>query len=54
MANKEELQKMLDALVDNNDEQAQTTFHSYLADKMKDILHPGGDSVKNEETKKAE
>lgn len=40
MADKDKLQAMLDSLIDNKDEQAQVHFHSYLEDKMKDVLHP--------------
>lgn len=40
MADKEKLRDMLDAIVDDNNEQAQVAFHSYLEDKMKEVLNP--------------
>lgn len=33
---KDKLRDMLDSLIDDNPEQAQVHFHSYLEDKMKD------------------
>lgn len=38
MADKEKLNDMLDSLIDDKDEQAQVHFHSYLEDKMKEVL----------------
>ncbi len=50
MADKDKLQAMLDSLIDNKDEQAQVHFHSYLEDKMKEVLHPAEvDKEKSEE-----
>ena len=49
MANKEELQKMLDALVDSNHEQAQTHFHSYVADRTKEVLGKDKEESTNDE-----
>jgi hypothetical protein len=40
MSNKEELAKFLDQMIDDNSEQAQVHFHSYLEDKMKGIINP--------------
>lgn len=37
---KEELRNMLDAMVDDNQEQAQVHFHNYLEDRMKGIINP--------------
>ena len=34
------LNDMLDSLIHKKDEQAQVHFHSYLEDKMKDVLTP--------------
>lgn len=42
---KEELRSFLDAMVDDNTEQAQVHFHSYLEDKMKGIISPQSDEV---------
>lgn len=49
MADKDKLQAMLDSLIDNKDEQAQVHFHSYLEDKMKEVLHPVVDKEESEE-----
>lgn len=49
MADKEELQKMLDSLVDDNSEQAQTHFHSFLADRMKEVLGKDKEPTVNDE-----
>jgi len=40
MADKKKLNDMLDALIDKNNEQAQVQFHSYLEDKMREVLQP--------------
>jgi len=40
MADKEKLRDMLDALIDDNSDKAQVDFHSYLSDKMKEVIHP--------------
>lgn len=42
------LNDMLDSLIDKKDDQAQVHFHSYLEDKMKDVLTPV--VVKDEES----
>lgn len=49
MADKDKLQAMLDSLIDSKDEQAQVHFHSYLEDKMKDVLHPEVDKEESDE-----
>lgn len=49
MADKDKLQSMLDALIDSKDEQAQVHFHSYLEDKMKEVLHPQVDKEKSDD-----
>ena len=41
MENKEDLEKMVDALIKNKSEEAQIDFHRYLAPKMKDFMNPG-------------
>ena len=40
MSQKENLQEMLDDLINNKPEQAETTFHSYLEEKMQDVVIP--------------
>lgn len=54
MADKEKLRDMLDAMIDQNAEQAQVNFHSYLEDKMREVLHPAPvvDTKTNKNTKK--
>ena len=37
---KEELRNFLDAMVDDNKEQAQVHFHNYLEDRMKGMVNP--------------
>lgn len=51
---KEELRNFLDAMVDDNSEQAQVHFHSYLEDKMKDILHPQPDELEDDDVDDSE
>lgn len=46
---KEELRNFLDAMVDDNQEQAQVHFHSYLEDKMKDTLNPQPEELEVED-----
>ncbi len=46
---KEELRSFLDAMVDDNSEQAQVHFHSYLEDKMKNVINPQPDEVEDED-----
>ena len=38
-ADKQDLRKMLDALIKDKSEEAQTNFHSYATAKMKEILN---------------
>jgi hypothetical protein len=54
MADKEKLRDMLDSLIDQNSDQAQVHFHSYLEDKMREVLRPEADADQGEtgETKK--
>ena len=40
MENKEDLEKMVDALIKNKSEEAQIDFHKYLAPKMKAYMKP--------------
>ncbi len=40
MADKKKLNDMLDSLIDKNEDQAEVQFHSYLEDKMKEVLSP--------------
>lgn len=47
MADKKKLNDMLDALIDKNPEQAQVQFHSYLEDKMREVLQPVDVEVKD-------
>jgi hypothetical protein len=49
MADKDKLQAMLDSLIDNKDETAQVHFHSYLEDKMKEVLHPQVDKKESDD-----
>jgi hypothetical protein len=49
MADKDKLQAMLDSLIDNKDEQAHVHFHSYLEDKMKEVLHPQAEEKEGKE-----
>ena len=39
MADKEKLQDMLDAFINNDEEKARGAFHSYTTDKCKEIVH---------------
>lgn len=34
----ERLKQLIDAVINNNDETAETAFHSFLGDKMKAVL----------------
>lgn len=43
MADKDKLRAMVDALVDDNAEQAQVDFHGYLEDKMREKINPVAD-----------
>ena len=40
---KEELEKMLDSFIANNDEQAETHFHTAFREKMKAHVHGSDD-----------
>jgi len=39
MADREKLNAMLDALINNNPEEAQIAFHDYLGDRMREEMH---------------
>ena len=39
MADKKNLRDMLDAIIKDKSEEAQTNFHAYATAKMKEILH---------------
>ena len=43
MVDKTKLKDMLDSMIDDNGEQAEVNFHSYLEDKMKDVINPPAD-----------
>ena len=45
MDDKDKLRYMIDALVDDNSEQAEVDFHQYLEDKMKEVIHPVEDDI---------
>ena len=53
MVDKTKLKDMLDSMIDDNSEQAETEFHSYLEDKMKDVINPVAD-VEEDESKSTE
>lgn len=38
MPDKQELENMLANIIDDKSEQAQTHFHSYLQDKMREVM----------------
>jgi len=40
MENKEDLEKMVDALIKNKSEEAQIDFHKYLGPKMQNYITP--------------
>lgn len=48
MVDKTKLKDMLDSMIDDNSEQAETDFHSYLEDKMKEVVNPVADVEKDE------
>ena len=48
MANKEQLNKMIDNIMDGNTEQAQTNFHTFVKDKMSELLKPEVSSTDTE------
>lgn len=51
MSNRQEqLRKFLDAMIDDNSEQAQVHFHGYLEDRMKNIVNPQEDRELDTET----
>ena len=56
MVDKTKLKDMLDSMIDDNSEQAETDFHSYLEDKMKDVVNPVADveEVDKDESKSTE
>ena len=43
MADKEQLDKMLDSLINDKNEQAEIHFHDYLQDKMQEVIHGEAD-----------
>ncbi len=52
MSDNEQLDKMLDNIIDNKDEQAEIHFHDYLQGKMQEVLHgevPTDDDNTNDE-----
>ncbi len=53
MVDKTKLKDMLDSMIDDNSEQAETDFHSYLEDKMKEVVNPVVD-VKDDESESTE
>ena len=53
MADKKNLRDMLDAIINDKSEEAQTNFHSYATEKMKEILH-GEDGGEEEPAAPAE
>lgn len=50
---KGELNKMLDAIINDKPEEAQIAFHTYLGDKMKQSIH-GDETPEPKTTKKDE
>lgn len=40
MADKEALQKMLDALISDNSSEMEAQFHQYVTDKVKGMINP--------------
>ena len=51
MADKQKLRDMLDSLIDQNSDQAQVHFHSFLEDKMKEMLKPEAEVDDESDTK---
>lgn len=49
MADTEKLRAMLDNIIDDKGEQAQIEFHSYLQDKMQEVLGNGQEAGETEE-----
>ncbi len=49
MADKEKLNAMLDALINDNPEEAQIAFHDYLGDRMREEI-TGVDTETSEST----
>ena len=56
MVDKSKLKDMLDSMIDDNSDQAQVDFHSYLEDKMKEIVNPAADveEVEKDESESTE
>ena len=52
MSDKEELRNMLTNIVDDNTEQAQTHFHTYLQGKMQDVMKDEDDDDAAEDADK--
>lgn len=40
---KEDLEKMLDAVVNSNNDEAEQHFHTFVQQKMKEVLHGNKD-----------
>jgi len=51
MAEKTKLHDMLDNIINDKNEQAQVDFHNYVADKMKEIIHPNSEQEENNNNK---
>ena len=54
MADTEKLRAMLDNIIDDKGEQAQIEFHSYLQDKMQEVLGNGQEAGEAEDDKAQE
>lgn len=50
MSDNEQLDKMLDNIMDDKDEQAEINFHDYLQGKMQEVLHGVIPDAQDEET----
>lgn len=50
MADKDKLRNMLDAIVDDNNDQAQVDFHGYLENKMREIINPAEEVKDDDDT----
>ena len=50
MADTEKLGQMLDALINDNPEEAQIAFHDYLGGKMKEEIHGVSDQEMPDDT----
>jgi len=54
MADQDKLRDMLDNLIHDKGEQARVDFHSYVADKMKEVIHGEPDVDANADPKNEE